>query len=92
LIVRILFALIPTVLPCLRTADVVRFKGSLLKVNLLMRKKDVEVVEGVGLGAETADDDGFMDDVEEPLSAQRTNDVATPSGEDLFPLAFNCKF
>ena len=33
-----------------------------------------------------------MDDVEEPLHAQRTNDVATPSGEDLFALAINCTF
>ena len=43
-------------------------------------------------GAETADDDGFMDDVEEPMFAQRTDNVATPSGDDLFPLAFNSKF
>lgn len=58
----------------------------------LNAEEDAEVVEGVGSGAETPDDDGFMDDVEEPLSAQRTDDVVTPSGEDLFPLAFNCKF
>ncbi len=51
-----------------------------------------EVVEGVGSGAETADDDGFMDDVDEPLSAVRTDVTAAPSGEDLFPLALNCKF
>ena len=55
----------------------------------LNAEEDDEVVEGVGSGAETADDDGFMDDVEEPLSAQRTYVAATPSGEDLFPLALN---
>ena len=48
-------------------------------------------MEGVGSGAETAEDDGFMDDVDEPLSAVRT-DAAAPSGEDLFKLALNCKF
>ncbi len=48
-------------------------------------------MEGVGSGAETAEDDGFMDDVDEPLSAVRTNAAAAPSGEDLFPLALNCK-
>ncbi len=58
----------------------------------LNAEEDVEVVEGIGSGAKTADDDGFMDYVEEPLSAHRTYVAATPSGEDLFPLAFNCKF
>ena len=54
--------------------------------------EDVEVVKGVGSGAESVDDDGFIDDVEDPLSTQRIDDVVTPSGEDLFLLAFNCKF
>ncbi len=58
----------------------------------LYAEENAEVVEGVGSGAENADGDGFMDDVEEPLFAHRTDDVATPSGEDMFPLAFNCKF
>ncbi len=30
----------------------------------LNAEEDAEVVEGVGSGAETADDDGFMDDVD----------------------------
>ncbi len=58
----------------------------------LNAEEDAEVVEGVGSGAETADDDGFMDDVDEPLFVVRTDVAAAPSGEDLFPLALNCKF
>ncbi len=30
-------------------------------------------MEGVGSGVETAEDDGLMDDVDEPLSAVRTD-------------------
>ena len=54
-------------------------------------EEEPEVVEGVGEGAETAEEDGFMDDVDEPLSVVRTY-AAAPSGEDLFKLALNCKF
>ncbi len=58
----------------------------------LNAEQDAEVIEGVGSGAKTVDGDCFVDDVEEPMYAQRSNVVATPSGEDLFPLAFNCNF
>ncbi len=54
----------------------------------LNAEEDAEVVEGVGSGAETADEDGFMDDIEEPLFVHRKDDVATPSGEDPFPCNF----
>ena len=50
----------------------------------LNQEKDAEVDEGIGSGA---NDDGFMDDADEPLSVQRAVVVATPSGECLIPLA-----
>jgi hypothetical protein len=43
-----------------------------------------EVAEGIGSGAY---DDDFMDDVDEPLSIQRADDVDTPYGECIIPLA-----
>ena len=44
---------------------------------LVNAEEEPEVVEGVGEGAETAEEDGFMDDVDEPLSDVRTDRVRT---------------
>ena len=50
----------------------------------LNQEEVAEVAEGIGSGA---NDDGFMDDVDEPLSVQRAAVVATPFGECLISLA-----
>ena len=50
----------------------------------LNHEEVVKVAEGIRSGA---DDDSFMDDVDEPLSVHRADVVATPSSECMLPLA-----
>ena len=50
----------------------------------LNQEDAVDVEEGI---ESSANDDGFMDDVDEPMSVHRAVVVAAPSGECLIPLA-----
>ena len=49
----------------------------------LNREDVAHVAEGIG---SSANDDGFMDDVDEPLFVQRADVVTTPFGVCLIPL------